>query len=229
MVCSDTTKLSSRYVSYSIIFCFLVGILPCNIDMCLTWSARKDKITFKCTVNELSFSVMFYNQFNKEQAYCSLPKPSPQCYRISKNCTITQDVIRNTTILTVRGRIDNDINGRWTCYHGSNVHEAVVNVTVMREGKFFWNNSSIKDFSISNSADDKSYKIYFHAIKVYYVIFVFKIRYCCQWNVNPKPYHMLSNKYFTEKMCSSIRRLKYDNLQFKITQKNLFSSFSDIF
>lgn len=114
---------------------FFIETQSCNINVCLTWSAMKNEITFKCRVNALSWQVKFFNQFHKEQAYCMSPIPFSHCFSLSTNCTITQDAQHNITMLTVRGRIDKRINGGWTCYHGTNVDNAVVNVTVLREGK----------------------------------------------------------------------------------------------
>lgn len=81
----------------------------------------------------MSWTVKFFNQFNKELAYCLKPIPFSRCFIISKNGTTTQDAKRN--IPSVRGRIENSINDGWTCYHGTNVDKAVVNMTVLRKGK----------------------------------------------------------------------------------------------
>ncbi|XP_076083943.1 uncharacterized protein LOC143054778 [Mytilus galloprovincialis] len=111
-------------------------IHPCNIEVCLTWSAEHNMIAFRCKVNYLTWKVEFFNQYHREQAYCLSPIPHSECYHLYKNCSITQDAYTNITTLTVRGHIDDSINGKWTCYHGTNLGTASVNVTVLKgEGK----------------------------------------------------------------------------------------------
>ncbi|CAG2198223.1 unnamed protein product [Mytilus edulis] len=114
---------------------FVFELQPCNIDVCLTWSATKEKISFKCKVNALLFTVKFFNQLHQEQAYCASPIPHVLCFPLLSNSNITQDVVHNITILTLERRIDDRINGAWTCCHGTNVDKAVVNVTVLRRGE----------------------------------------------------------------------------------------------
>ncbi|XP_063412542.1 uncharacterized protein LOC134695254 [Mytilus trossulus] len=107
-------------------------ILSCNIQVCLTWQAEKDGISFKCKVNKLSWKVMFYNPSNQELAHCLTPFPIPECYT-SPNNTIQQSRITNTTIFIVKHHIESSLNGQWKCTHGTNVDEATVNITVLKE------------------------------------------------------------------------------------------------
>lgn len=119
------------------IWFFFLELQSCNIDVCLTWSATKEKISFKCKVNSLLFTVKFFNQLHEEHAYCLSPIPLVSCYSLldKDKSIITQDALRNITILTLEKRIDDTINGAWTCFHGTEVDKAVVNVTVLRGGK----------------------------------------------------------------------------------------------
>ncbi|CAC5415314.1 unnamed protein product [Mytilus coruscus] len=107
-------------------------IFSCNIQVCLTWQAEKDGISFKCKVNKLLWKVMFYNPSNQELAHCLMPFPIPECYT-SPNNTIRQSSITNTTIFIVKQRIQSSLNGQWKCSHGTNVDEATVNITVLKE------------------------------------------------------------------------------------------------
>lgn len=113
------------YTSTSVTF-------SCNIHVCLTWQAEKDGISFKCKVNKLLWKVMFYDPSNKELAHCLTPIPKPKCYTSDTN-TIWQSRSTNSTIFVVKHQIDNSLNGPWKCSHGTNVSEAIVNITVLKE------------------------------------------------------------------------------------------------
>lgn len=107
-------------------------ILSCNIHVCLTWQAEKDGISFKCKVNKLSWKVMFYNPLNQELAHCLTPIPVPECFTTPNN-TIRQSSITNTTIFIMKQHIQSSLNGQWKCTHGTNIDEATVNITVLKE------------------------------------------------------------------------------------------------
>lgn len=79
---------------------------------------------------------MFYNPSNQELAHCLTPFPIPECYT-SPNNTIQQSRITNTTIFIVKHHIESSLNGQWKCTHGTNVDEATVNITVLKEGTHF--------------------------------------------------------------------------------------------
>lgn len=107
-------------------------ILSCNIKVCLTWMANTNTIEFRCRVDDLIFQVKFLNKFNSELAHCPFPirdSNETSCYSYFINSTIVQDLKTNTTTLTVRGQIDKRINGEWSCQHGTNISQAIVNVT----------------------------------------------------------------------------------------------------
>lgn len=104
----------------------------CNIRICLTWSVNQTILTFRCRVHQLRFSVMIVNQYHNAQGYCLHPLPVPQCVSYHKNTTITQNASTNVTSLVVKGLIDNKVNGQWSCLHGTNREEAIVDVTVLK-------------------------------------------------------------------------------------------------
>lgn len=94
--------------------------------------ANTKRIEFRCRVEDLIFDVKFFNQFNNELAECSFPNRQLNktiCVSYFDNSSIEQDLKTNTTMLTVKGQIDNEINGVWSCQHGTNISEAIVNVT----------------------------------------------------------------------------------------------------
>lgn len=66
------------------------------------------------------------------QADCLPPRPFSKCDPYYKNGSITQNPRTNETIYIVKGKIDNYINGNWTCRHGTRKDVAYVEVTVLR-------------------------------------------------------------------------------------------------
>lgn len=81
---------------------------------------------------------MFYNPSNEELAHCLSPFPIPTCYTSNRN-TILQSRKTNTTVFVVKHHIDSSLNGQWKCAHGTNIDEAIVNITVLQEGQYFLN------------------------------------------------------------------------------------------
>lgn len=112
---------------------FISDLQYVDANICLTWEAEQNKLTLKCKVNTLLWGILFYDPSNKEQGLCLLPTPSPECFPMSSNM-MQQDLRTNTTTLIITGRIDSSINGQWTCKHGRNHDEVVVNITVIKEG-----------------------------------------------------------------------------------------------
>lgn len=111
------------------LFC---GISSCNINICLAWSVNEKILTLICKVDKLHHKVRFFNQYHKTQGYCLQPFPAPHCFAFYRNSSISQNVSTNETYLTVKGVINNNINGQWSCLHGTNLDAAIVNVTVLR-------------------------------------------------------------------------------------------------
>lgn len=124
--------IQTRHYKSSALFIPFSVILTCDIRVCLTWTAEKDNITFKCKVSNLEWKVYFFNPENEEQGYCISPIPEHACY--SSHNIITQDRQTNTTVLVIQRHVDNNLNGPWKCYHGTNRDAAIVNVTVLTKG-----------------------------------------------------------------------------------------------
>lgn len=126
-----------RYIHLYVIevFCLLgsfSGILSCDVHACLTWEAKKEKITFKCKISHLRFEVHFYNFANEDQGFCLSPFPASSC--ISSNNVISQNLQTNTTILVIQRHVDSRLNGPWECRHGTKRGAAFVNVTIIQQG-----------------------------------------------------------------------------------------------
>ncbi|CAC5384498.1 unnamed protein product [Mytilus coruscus] len=60
-----------------------------------------------------------------------MPLPVPGCHSLHNN--IMQDPKTNITVLMIHRHVDITLNGPWKCRHGTNLDEAIVNVTVIKE------------------------------------------------------------------------------------------------
>lgn len=132
-------------------------LTACNVNVCLTWEAEKEKVTFKCRVSRLQWRLYFYNPDNTEEGHCLNPVPFSSCHS-SNNNLISQNTITNTTFLLINGRFQKKIIGTWKCLHGTERDEANVNVSVINTGnvlvyKIFTENlltQSYLEFDISD-------------------------------------------------------------------------------
>lgn len=101
---------------------YAVGILPhstCSINMCLRWTLKRDILKIICKVDDLHLPVYLFNNFGTEIARCIIPFPFPSCTTtLNDTTTVEQNAYTNETIVWVRGRIDQSINGNWSCQHG---------------------------------------------------------------------------------------------------------------
>lgn len=77
---------------------------------------------------------MFFNPLDQEIGHCLSPIPNSICYTSSSKIEMFQERVTNTTILIVKTRIDSEMDGPWTCTHGTNRDKAIVNVTVLVKG-----------------------------------------------------------------------------------------------
>lgn len=94
----------------------------------MKWTVDTQLLTLTCKVRRLVFSVSFHDPFNKEVAYCYSPIPSSNCLSHYGNGSVYQQLSKNETVFVVRGRINNKINGNWSCLHGASKDRTSVNV-----------------------------------------------------------------------------------------------------
>lgn len=113
---------------------FLLAAYYCNIDVCLTWKIEREHIAFQCKVNNLYMGVEFRNPSHEEEGFCVMPSLVSYCLPMNNN-EILQNLTTNTTVLILNRHIDDSLNGHWTCYHGTNIHNATVFVNVLKSGK----------------------------------------------------------------------------------------------
>lgn len=137
-----------------IFFTFVLGIFPfstCCIHMCLQWTVRQDILQIICKVDELQLPVYIHNNFGMEVARCSTPFPYPLCTAAYNNTTVQQNIITNETIVLIRGKIDQSINGNWSCRHGfgRNKYKAFTDIKVLRlKGNIFFYANGFNRFCI---------------------------------------------------------------------------------
>lgn len=101
----------------------------CKYHVCLTWKLSDQLLNLKCRVNRLLFRVEFKNQFNETVGGCV---PGHECYNYNHNVAIKQNIATNVTTCLITGTIDDNLNGKWKCLHGTNTGLADVEVTVLR-------------------------------------------------------------------------------------------------
>lgn len=70
------------------------------------------------------------NQHNKTVGDC-FSTNSPPCESYHSNGSIQFKKEKQETVFTVKGQINEYVNGNWTCRHGLNKDIAIVDVTVL--------------------------------------------------------------------------------------------------
>ncbi|XP_063398898.1 uncharacterized protein LOC134683519 [Mytilus trossulus] len=113
------------------IFC-PCGTYSCRTHVCFNWKISSSELILTCKVDNLHLKVIIGDQYGNMQADCLPPRPFSKCDPYYKNGSITQNPKTNETIYIVKGKIDNYINGNWTCRHGTRKDVAYVEVTVLR-------------------------------------------------------------------------------------------------
>lgn len=110
----------------------------CSDGVCLTWKVSEEQLTLICKVGQILHRVKIVNPSGCLQGDCLPPIPATKCDSYHKNDTITLNTTTNEIIYTLRGHIDDKVNGKWTCKHGEGTGNADVDVTVLTiKGKVF--------------------------------------------------------------------------------------------
>lgn len=106
-------------------------VLPCSINVCLRSTVDSNKITFICKIEDLHLPVTFYDNFGQEFAFCIVPYPNPVCKPIHNHTKLEQYLTNSETVMTVEGKIDQRVNGNWSCHHG-NLYKANVEINILK-------------------------------------------------------------------------------------------------
>ncbi|CAG2213292.1 unnamed protein product [Mytilus edulis] len=110
--------------------CFHLGILVCRCHLCLTWGLYRHNLHLTCKTDDLQLKIIFYDNLDDEKGFCLLSYPTPSCHTHLQNDSISINLVTNETELVVD--ISNkDIDGRWSCRHGTHHEYAMVNITRM--------------------------------------------------------------------------------------------------
>ncbi|XP_063400057.1 uncharacterized protein LOC134684683 [Mytilus trossulus] len=117
-----------------ITFFFSVGINShfCKYHVCLTWTVSDQVLNLSCRVSNLHFRVKIQDPSGKLMGECVPGQKKSSCDEYAKNVVIAQNIKTNETTCMIRGIIDNSLNGKWKCLHGTNTGLAEVEVTVLR-------------------------------------------------------------------------------------------------
>lgn len=114
-------------------FILFLGILQCESSMCLTWRVHNNILKFRCQTTRINAKISFFNQYNEEQGYCVLPYEYAFCTNYDPNRLIYQNITSMETFLEIRDRVDQHLNGNWSCHYGRNLEFAYVNVNIIKE------------------------------------------------------------------------------------------------
>lgn len=101
-------------------------------SICFSWTLKKDVLRFVCKINHLMYDVAILDNNRKETAFCLIPLPDSKCVSNIPNGHISQNVVTNTTVLTI-WNVDDDssYDGYWTCRHGAGKGQAVAEVALV--------------------------------------------------------------------------------------------------
>lgn len=100
--------------------------------MCLTWKVKNNSLILTCKIPNLKFSVYLLDPLNNEQGYCFTPIPHINCYSHFQNVSIFQSTETNETVFILTGKINQRLNGNWTCEHGTRIESRTVEVTLLK-------------------------------------------------------------------------------------------------
>ncbi|VDI51409.1 Hypothetical predicted protein [Mytilus galloprovincialis] len=134
-------------IDYAVV---LVQNSTCSIHICLHWTTRKGVLKIICQIDDLILPVSIQNNLGEEIARCSIPFPNSLCTPRYKNIAILQNLSTNETIVKVKGRIDQRINGNWSCRHGfgKNKYEANIEINIQ----------TLKEENTSKETDGQHFK-----------------------------------------------------------------------
>lgn len=86
----------------------------------------------------MHFRVEIIDPSNKLIGECYPAQTKSYCDTHSDNAVLAQNVTTNETTCLIRGIINERMNGKWKCLHGTNKGLANVDVTVLRYKGIMW-------------------------------------------------------------------------------------------
>lgn len=94
---------------------------------------QNNKLQLVCNVKHLELEVHIQDPFEDEQSRCLIPYPKPSCFAF--NGDVTQNVSSNMTVFMLNEDLRythrfNDVNGEWSCFHGSKNEKATALVNI---------------------------------------------------------------------------------------------------
>ncbi|CAC5382471.1 unnamed protein product [Mytilus coruscus] len=99
----------------------------------MKWTVDRRLLTLTCKVHRMVFSVSFHDPLNQEVAYCSPPIPTQTCFSHYGNGSVYQQLSTNETVFVLRGKINNKINGNWSCLHGASKDRTSIGIHLTGE------------------------------------------------------------------------------------------------
>lgn len=101
-------------------------------QVCMSTKVQNGRFQLACKVKHLELEVYITNPLGIQQSRCLIPYPKPLCD--ASNGDAVQILPSNLTVLTLGEdyKIHHRLNGKWTCFHGTNNERASIDVTNQR-------------------------------------------------------------------------------------------------
>lgn len=108
-------------------------VLSCEPGVCFNWRISSKMLTLFCKIDKLHFKTYIEDPRGNIQAECLPLTTNIYCHGKYKNVSITLNPKTNELKFTLRGVINKQVNGNWTCRHGVRRDVAYVEVTVFTD------------------------------------------------------------------------------------------------
>ncbi|XP_052063333.1 uncharacterized protein LOC127703001 [Mytilus californianus] len=126
-------KSKIEFLIYMSVHILLQVHQNCVCQICMKWTVDRRLLTLTCKVHRMVFSVSFHDPLNQEVAYCSPPIPTQTCFSHYGNGSVYQQLSTNETVFVLRGKINNKINGNWSCLHGASKDRTSIGIHLTGE------------------------------------------------------------------------------------------------
>lgn len=125
------TYVPSPVFLNNILIILAKGHQLCSKSICLEWRVTDNRLMLFCQIHDIHLSVFIDDPNGNILADCVPPFQS-SCEAYYKNGTMNYNVSTNEVKFIVHGKISKQLNGNWTCRHGTNWDRAVALISVIK-------------------------------------------------------------------------------------------------
>ncbi|XP_052064555.1 uncharacterized protein LOC127704503 [Mytilus californianus] len=90
----------------------------CKTNICLGWKLDLNKLTLTCKISDIRLRVFIYDPSGNKQAVCIPPYPF-DCEAYYENGNMSYNTITKEIQFIVHGETSQNIEGYWSCRHGT--------------------------------------------------------------------------------------------------------------